>query len=280
MRSTPRRAGGPPPPAAQAKAYVSIPRGFVAPCTVARIQTLEVYKQQEFLGASTSLCKCRTRHFSSCNARLQPSTLTVTICYMGSVRRIRATREAKRAAWHKAGGRCEACGKSILVRRYPVEIASEPIRYKVHVWNEGHRCWRCGAPGRFLVVLGEANSIERFITDRDLGEAIRRRFPWFRPAYSETMEMSYYANHCENCDAFHGGHYVFEALEHIDRHDCPDHSEEISEVVDYTEAETIIEREYLPYVIRKVNCSDGAQRLALYCGDCDPQKSGKKRGDQ
>lgn len=214
------------------------------------------------------------------DARLHYSTLAVTICRMERVNRIRATREAKRDAWHKAGGRCEACGKSILVRRYSVEIPSEPVRYKVHVWNEGHRCWRCGAPGRFLVVLGEANSMERFITDRDLGEAIRRRFPWFRPAYSETMEMSYYANHCENCGAFHGGHYVFEALEHIGRHDHPDHIEQIPELVRYTEAETMVEREYLPYVIRKVNCSDGAQRLALYCGGCDPQNSAKKQGAQ
>ncbi len=40
--------------------------------------------------------------------------------------------------------------------------------------------------------------------ERELGKAIRMRFPFFYPDYSHTMEESYYANHCESCRALQG----------------------------------------------------------------------------
>ncbi len=110
----------------------------------------------------------------------------------------------RRAAWRRAKGCCEECGTN-LIERSIVNVPAEKISYLVHVWN-GHACWRCHSVGRILEVTDSQNSDFRYLDsdapdERKLGEAVRKRFPFFHPDYSYTMEMSYYANHCESCGA-------------------------------------------------------------------------------
>jgi len=68
-----------------------------------------------------------------------------------------------------------------------------------------------------------------YIEEDKLGEAIRNKYPFFSPSYSATMEMVYYANHCENalCGVLQGDHYVLEWTMSNEKYDKPDVVEKV-----------------------------------------------------
>lgn len=118
--------------------------------------------------------------------------------------------ETKRAAWRRAKGRCEEC-QTKLIERFTVNVPAERIEYSIQVWNE-HECWRCHALGRIVHVAEGGYGMSYLdpadADDRKLGEIVRKRYPFFLPEYSYTMEETYYANHCESCGALQGDHYL------------------------------------------------------------------------
>lgn len=48
------------------------------------------------------------------------------------------------------------------------------------------------------------------VTEPRLGEALRARYPWFKPSYSKTVRSAYYGNCCPKCDALQGHFYATE----------------------------------------------------------------------
>ncbi len=175
----------------------------------------------------------------------------------------------KRSAWRLARGRCEDCGKK-LFERILVQMPSGKLTFQVRVWN-GHECWRCNLPGRVLLVFDNQECGYSYIESVKLGEAIRRRYPFFRPGYSNTMEMSYYSNHCQRCGALHGDHFV-----HLWAIDSPErwenfHSEPVPGVVEYTEPTSWWTRRFLPFHIHHVDgnpSSNSVDNLRILCVDC------------
>jgi HNH endonuclease len=182
----------------------------------------------------------------------------------------------KRAAWKRAKGHCEQCGNN-LIERSIVNVPAEKIRYFVHLWN-GHNCWSCHSPGRILEVTDSQNGACRYLdsdNERKLGEAVRKRFPFFRPDYSYTMEMSYYANHCEKCGAMQGDHFLLLWLVESGRGDAPDLVESIPEVVEWESACSYPTRRFLPFQIhhRNNDPSDAAlDNLEILCPPCHRSK--------
>ena len=59
-------------------------------------------------------------------------------------------------------------------------------------------CWKCGQ----LTTIIETDT--RFISDKDIGEEIREKYPFYYLDFSKESEKGYYMNHCEHCDARFG----------------------------------------------------------------------------
>lgn len=187
----------------------------------------------------------------------------------------------RRAAWRRAKGCCEECGTN-LIERSIVNVPAEKISYFVHVWN-GHACRRCHSVGRILEVTDSQNSACRYLNsdapdERKLGEAVRKRFPFFQPDYSYTMEMSYYANHCETCGAMQGDHFLLLWFAESGRGDAPELVEPIPEVVEWEPAYSYTTRRFLPFQIhhRNGDPSDAAlDNLEILCPPCHRGKHAK-----
>ncbi len=174
---------------------------------------------------------------------------------------------SKRTAWRRARGRCEECRKQ-LFERTVVRMPSEAISFLVRLWH-GHECWRCHASGRVLLVFDSQGYGYSYIQWDELGEAVRAKYPFFRRGYSATMEMNYYTNHCENCGALQGHHYVRlwamgESLE-------GSALEPITGVMDYSPPASYPTTRFLPFQVHHVdgnpsnNCVDN---LKVVCVDC------------
>ncbi len=163
-----------------------------------------------------------------------------------------------------------------------MNVPAEKISYFVHVWN-GHACWHCHSVGRIFEVTDSQNSGCRYLDsddpdERKLGEAVRKRFPFFHPDYSYTMEMSYYANHCETCGAMQGDHFLLLWLTESGRGDAPDLVEPIPEVVEWEPACSYTTRRFLPFQIhhRNGDPSDAAlDNLEILCPPCHRGKHAK-----
>ena len=67
-------------------------------------------------------------------------------------------------------------------------------------------CWKCGQ----ITTIVETDV--RFLTDPDVGEELRAKYPFFYPDFSKEAEnstLSYYMNHCESCGERQGDNYLF-----------------------------------------------------------------------
>lgn len=187
----------------------------------------------------------------------------------------------RRATWKRAKGCCEECGTN-LIERSIVNVPAERVSYFVRVWN-GHECWSCQSAGRILAVMDHRDFGRSYLDPDDpleckLGEAIRMRFPFFHPDYSYTMEMSYYANHCESCRALQGDHFLTLWLCDSGRGDAPDLVEPIPEVVEWEPACSSTTRRFLPFQIhhRNGDPSDAAlDNLEILCPPCHRGKHAK-----
>ena len=163
-----------------------------------------------------------------------------------------------------------------------MKVPAKKIGYFVQVWNE-HDCWRCHSLGRILEVVTDHNYGCRYLEpedadERKLGEAIRKRFPFFYPEYSYTMEMSYYANHCETCDAMQGDHFLLQWLAESGRADTPDAVEPIPEIVHWEPASSYPTRRFLPFQIHHRNgdpADASLDNLEVLCPPCHRSKHAK-----
>jgi HNH endonuclease len=163
-----------------------------------------------------------------------------------------------------------------------VQVPGEDLQTEVHVWND-HKCWRCEYLGRVLMVFQGSSGIGHLEPsepdERELGEAIRAFYPFFRPGYSNTMEMSYYANHCESCGALQGQHPVSDwALMESGRWDVPDSVQIIPNFVSHHEGYSYVDRRFLPFQIhhRNGDPSDRSlENLQILCPPCHRNKHAK-----
>ena len=64
-------------------------------------------------------------------------------------------------------------------------------------------CWKCGQ------ITTIVDTDVRFLTDKDVGEEIRSKYPFFYPDFSKESEEGYYMNHCESCGERQGDNYLF-----------------------------------------------------------------------
>ncbi|MDQ1109310.1 hypothetical protein QE424_002469 [Stenotrophomonas rhizophila] len=51
----------------------------------------------------------------------------------------------------------------------------------------------------------------KYISELDIETMTRVRAasPWLKPNYSQTADQTYWANHCQTCDALQGDHFVY-----------------------------------------------------------------------
>ncbi len=188
-----------------------------------------------------------------------------------SKRRAYIPLEKKRGTWRQAKAKCEECGKPLIERKL-VQVPSERIEFVVKVWSD-HECWRCGAPGRLVFLFDNVEqAMWRYIDDRQIGEALERRFPFFYPGYSDTMETTYYANHCERCRALQGDHFLLDWLmEREGDGKSPDLTEPIPEVEVFTEPTSYVDRKFLPFHVHHADgdpSNNSQENLRILCPEC------------
>ena len=121
----------------------------------------------------------------------------------------KAIREAVRV---RARDKCEDCERPLRVEakvRHRAVVADEVI-----VRLLPYSCWRCNSTMKAVHTewgyRGNDLGYILEVTDRDLGEALCSRFPWFKPSFSKTVGYTYYGNRCPQCDALQGHFFVTE----------------------------------------------------------------------
>ena len=184
--------------------------------------------------------------------------------------------ETKRAAWCRAKGHCEECQMK-LVEHFTVNIPEERVEFSIQVWN-GHECWRCHALGRIVQLAQDGYGVS-YLDDSEWGEIVRKRYPFFQPDYSYTMEETYYANHCESCGALQGDHYIRDWFIE-NRLETPDVIEPLPEIECYEPAESYRDKRFLPFQIhhRNNDPSDASlDNLQVLCPPCHRRKHASSR---
>lgn len=199
---------------------------------------------------------------------------------MAAPKRRKYTRvETRRAAWQRANSRCEQCAKPLVTRKV-VRVAASKLEFVMHLWS-GHACWRCHHKGRVLMLYDTDHYGESFLQRRDVGTLLKQRYPFFHLGYSETMGMEYYANHCENCGALQGDHYVREWVM-----DCeaegkkPGHVEILPGIAKWRDPYSYVERKFL-HNIHHVDgdpSNTSLENLAILCVDCHRLAHSKQKG--
>ena len=89
-----------------------------------------------------------------------------------------------------------------------------------------HRCWKCGGMQEVIALGSDSLTDDDYdsggsgeikecvllseieVMPEAIDEYLRQHFPLYRLHYSQTAEMSYYANICE-CGANFGDHFLF-----------------------------------------------------------------------
>lgn len=151
----------------------------------------------------------------------------------------------RRRALAAAKQRCQSCNEALVTLR-TVHDPEEKHTFIARVWND-HPCRNCAELSPILLIFDNEHSQRTFIQWKDLGDAIRKLFPPFYPAYSAKMEMTYYANHCHHCRAFQGDHPTTEWAMFSGRWNTPDEVVAIPGVVEIVEAETSEVADAKPY---------------------------------
>lgn len=185
--------------------------------------------------------------------------------------------ETKRAAWRRAKGQCEECGMN-LKERYTVHIPARKIEFWVLLWN-GHECWRCHSVGRILEIA-DSQGCEYFYLDAEtdlaeLGEIVRKRYPFYRPRFSHSTKETYYENHCESCGVLQGKDYLEMWLADTRRFDTPDVTELIPEFVCHEPADSYPDKRFLPFQIHHRNNDPfdaSLDNLQILCPPCHRKK--------
>lgn len=165
--------------------------------------------------------------------------------------------------------RCQECGKLLVVRKR-VNVPSGEMQFFVRVWK-GHPCRRCESPGDVLLVFLSDGCGYPYVQWPTLGEAIRRKYAFFRPAYSDTMEMTYYANHCQVCGGFQGDHYVTEWAMTSGDWEKPPPSDLVPGVFEYIRPYSYMQRVFLPFNIHHIDgdpSNNALENLRVLCIDC------------
>lgn len=94
-------------------------------------------------------------------------------------------------------------------------------RYTARVWN-GHACYACDEPGPVLLIFDSDGYGSTHSGNRKIGEAVRAKYPFFRPGHSNFIGRTYYANHCEECGALQGDAFILDWAMASGRYDAPD----------------------------------------------------------
>ncbi|MFW9777901.1 MAG: hypothetical protein ACFFE8_03525 [Candidatus Heimdallarchaeota archaeon] len=64
-------------------------------------------------------------------------------------------------------------------------------------------CWKCG---QLTTIIETA---DRFVTEREIGEEIQTKYPFYYLDFSKESEQGYYMNHCEHCGEKQGDNLLF-----------------------------------------------------------------------
>ncbi len=127
-------------------------------------------------------------------------------------RRKSVPKRARETVRERAGERCEDCGRPLAKE---IETHHPPVLSDgVLVTLLPYRCWQCNTPMKAvhveLAYKGKPLNYIEEVRDPELGEAIRDRYPWFKPSFSKTVGYTYYGNRCPKCDSLQGHYFVTE----------------------------------------------------------------------